>query len=179
MSQLSVGQLLGLPANNNIITVPSGHIISSSGTIVQVVNKQFSQVTSWTNAQTYNTVSNGFVTITSKLANSSFYVSIVLNGYHDSTDGVNAGISRTISSTTTRLIGSDGASGDAWLGAKHSIGATSYNLNRQIIDSPNVSAGTQITYNALAGKWTTAGTAYINYTGYNSTSTITVMEIAS
>jgi hypothetical protein len=38
MSELSVGQLKGLTANNNIITVPSGHDLYAPGHIIQVVN---------------------------------------------------------------------------------------------------------------------------------------------
>jgi hypothetical protein len=36
MSELSVGQLKGLLANNNVITVPSGHTIYAPGSVVQI-----------------------------------------------------------------------------------------------------------------------------------------------
>jgi hypothetical protein len=38
MSELSVGQLKGLLANDNVITVPSGHTIYAPGSVIQVVN---------------------------------------------------------------------------------------------------------------------------------------------
>lgn len=38
MSELSVGQLKGLLANNNVITVPSGHTLYAPGSVIQVVN---------------------------------------------------------------------------------------------------------------------------------------------
>ena len=38
MSELSVGQLKGLLANDNVITVPSGHTLYAPGSVIQVVN---------------------------------------------------------------------------------------------------------------------------------------------
>lgn len=36
MSELTVGQLRGLPINNNVITVPAGHQLYAPGSVVQV-----------------------------------------------------------------------------------------------------------------------------------------------
>jgi hypothetical protein len=38
MSELSVGQLKGLPVNNNVVTVPAGEILYAPGHVVQVVS---------------------------------------------------------------------------------------------------------------------------------------------
>jgi hypothetical protein len=38
MSELTVGQLRGLPVNNNIVTVPAGHTLYAPGHVIQVVN---------------------------------------------------------------------------------------------------------------------------------------------
>jgi hypothetical protein len=53
MSELTVGQLRGLPINNNVITVPSGHKLYASGSVVQVISKTSS--TSYSNGVTGNT----------------------------------------------------------------------------------------------------------------------------
>jgi hypothetical protein len=41
MSELTVGQLRGLPVNNNIVTVPSGHTLYAPGHVIQVVNVDY------------------------------------------------------------------------------------------------------------------------------------------
>jgi hypothetical protein len=38
MSELTVGQLRGLPVNNNIVTVPDGHTLYAPGHVLQVIN---------------------------------------------------------------------------------------------------------------------------------------------
>jgi hypothetical protein len=37
MSELTVGQLRGLPVNNNVVTVPTGHTLYAPGHVIQVV----------------------------------------------------------------------------------------------------------------------------------------------
>lgn len=56
MSQLSVGQLRGLTVNNNVISVPTGHMISQSGMSVQV----FQSV----KTDTFATTSTSYVDVT-------------------------------------------------------------------------------------------------------------------
>jgi hypothetical protein len=41
MSELTVGQLRGLPVNNNVVTVPSGHTLYAPGHVLQVINVDF------------------------------------------------------------------------------------------------------------------------------------------
>jgi hypothetical protein len=41
MSELTVGQLKGLPINSNIITVPSGQTLYAPGHVIQVVNVEY------------------------------------------------------------------------------------------------------------------------------------------
>ena len=72
MSELTVGQLRGLPVNNNVITVPTGHILYAPGSVLQVVNAVSSTAV--------NTTSTSFVTaglsatITPRFANSRIFV---------------------------------------------------------------------------------------------------------
>lgn len=159
------------------ITVPTGNVLGIPGYIVQIKFKSFNDVTTLTTLQTYTAVTNGTLAITSKFANSKFYVNMQAQGYVSGVGGTNLGISRTISATTTRLLGVDGAAGDTWQGSGNGQGTNSYNIKRPYLDSPNVAAGTVITYNMLQGVWS-SGTAYINYSGYTGASTITIMEIA-
>lgn len=149
------------------------------GQIVQVVSKTYGDATSTTATQAYQTVTNGSLNITSKYLNSAFLVNIFMNGYMDGASGVNIGLSRTVSGTTTRLLGVDGGNGDSWMGTNHNSGhGQSWSLSRQYLDSPQVSAGTTISYNSLFGKWS-GGTVGVNWDGptYGGLSTITIMEI--
>jgi hypothetical protein len=100
--------------------------------------------------------------------------------YSEGTSGLNLGISRTIGGiTTTRLIGTDGAAGDTWMGGGNATATTgqSYNVERNFLDSPTQPVGTVITYNMLFSRWT-AGTAHLNYSIFTLGSTITVMELS-
>ena len=148
---------------------------------VQVVSKTYGEATSTTLNRTYVLVNNGSLSITPRLNNSSFLVTISMAGYVNVGTGVNIGLSRTISGNTVRLLGVDGGNGDTWMGANHTSGhASSWNLTKQLLDSPNVVAGTTVTYNSLLGQWDGASTAGVNWDGslYGGKSTITIMEIA-
>jgi ribulose 1,5-bisphosphate carboxylase large subunit-like protein len=159
------------------ISVPAGNALGIPGYIVQIQFKVFSEQTALSIIQTYTVGTNATLAITSKFANSKFYVNMQAQGFALSTGGTNIGISRTIGATTTRLIGTDGAAGDTWMGNANGQGTNSWNIKRPFLDSPGVAAGTTITYNMLLGLWS-AGTTYLNNTGYTGGSTITIMEIA-
>lgn len=153
--------------------------IHSPGAVIQVVSKTFDDVTtnSTTNQGYFNAI-NGDLNITSKYLNSKFLISVQGQGYISSGSGTNLGISRTISASTTRLLGTDGTGGDSWMGSGNGAGTNSWNIKRDYLDSPNQAAGTLITYRMLLGRWT-SGTVYLNYSGYVGGSTITIMEIAA
>lgn len=144
--------------------------------VVQVVATNFTAGTTFTTANAYQTLNGGSVSITPVYSGSKFKVFVNLQGYTTTSNGVNAGISRTISGTTTRVAGQDGT-GDTWGGSSNGIATNSVTLHRHYIDSPGVSAGVVITYNALAGLWS-SGQFQVNYTGaYNIVSNITVWEL--
>jgi hypothetical protein len=75
MSELTVGQLRGLPIHNNIVTVPSGHALYAPGHVVQVVTVDNLQRSSQgvSNGVVLN-VSNMAATITPKSANSKILI---------------------------------------------------------------------------------------------------------
>jgi hypothetical protein len=178
MSKLRVNEISHKTGTGNIV-IPTGNTLSQEGLVVQSIQKIFNEVTSTTLSQTYVTATNGDLTITTKLPNSKIYVIISGQGYIDAGAGNNLGLQRTISSTTTRLLGVDGAGGDTWMGASNANDTgTSWNINRTFLDSPGVPAGTAIQYRILFGRWSTSSTLYINYANHTGGSSITLMEIA-
>ena len=79
MSELSVGQLKGLPVNSNVITVPAGHMLYPPGHVVQVVSA--STVTEVANSSSTAWASTTLTaTITPKYASSKIAVIATNNG---------------------------------------------------------------------------------------------------
>jgi hypothetical protein len=82
MSELSVGQLKGLLANDNVITVPSGHTIYAPGSVVQVQTIRtdsrvaFSTITSGNGT----TITQLNLAITPRFANSKLIMQWMING---------------------------------------------------------------------------------------------------
>lgn len=73
MSQLSVGQLRGLTVNNNVISVPSGHKIYQSGSIVNLYTARYSA--NWTTSSTsYVDIPNLSITLTPLSSSSAFFI---------------------------------------------------------------------------------------------------------
>jgi hypothetical protein len=148
--------------------------------IVQVVYVSWTASTSFTTIQAYQQLNGGTLSITPLYTGSKFHVMANIQGYCTTGGGVNIGLSRTLTGTTTRLVGVDGSSGDSWAGSADGsapANQNSWTINRQWLDSPGVPAGTPVTYNALGGNWS-GGTFYCNYTGaYGATSNLTIWEI--
>ena len=186
MSTLIVENLKGptTGSNANKIIVPSGQTIdASAGTllpssdqILQVKNVDFQNQTSTTTNQAYVDASGTDITLTTKSANSKFYLIAHCQHYHSGgINGANIGFKRD----STKILGVDGGAGDSWFGFGNATSLTnaSFNISRSYLDSPSLSAGTNVTYKIMFGRWN-SGTLYLNYTTYNTTSHFTVMEIA-
>lgn len=150
---------------------------AGSSAIVQVVQKFIPEVTTTSSTYTYVTVTNGNLAVTSTFANSKFLVTYSVQGYQSGSACVNVGLQRTISGTTTRLLGVDGTSGNEWMGAGNGPVNNSWTIAREYLDNPAQPAGTTITYQLLLGNWS-PGTAYFGYSGYSPENFITIMEIA-
>jgi hypothetical protein len=163
------------------ILVPSGNYIRSDGMVIQTVSKTWSDNTAITVTNTYTAATNGSLNITTRSLNSRLFVMLTAQGYTSAGGGINFGISRTIGATTTRLLGTDGAAGDTWMGDGNGLStANSFSISREIVDTPAVAVGTVITYTALLGKWSSnSGTLWMNYPGYTGGSTLTIIEIAT
>jgi hypothetical protein len=82
MSELSVGQLKGLTANNNVITVPSGHTIYAPGSVVQVQTVRSDARVTFAMAASGDgtTVTPLNLSITPKFVNSRLIMQWMING---------------------------------------------------------------------------------------------------
>jgi hypothetical protein len=88
MSEISLGQLKGLPVNGNTITIPSGHKLYAPGTVVQVRTVRTEARNTYSAPTTGNgtTVTDLNLTITPKFSNSLLVAQWMFNGelHHDS-----------------------------------------------------------------------------------------------
>ena len=149
--------------------------------MIQVVQTEIGAIGSGTST----TVTSAYVAtghtavITTTLANSKIYARFDAHGYQTTGNGSNFGLQRKIGAgSNTRLMGVDGAAGDAWMGFGNGTEKTSASVSRSILDTPNQPAGTELTYEVLLGSWT-SGTSYYGYTiTHEFKNTITLMEIA-
>ena len=87
MSEISLGQLKGLPVNGNTITIPSGHKLYAPGTVVQVrtVRTEARNTYSAPTTGDGTTVTDLNLTITPKFSNSLLIAQWMFNGelHHD------------------------------------------------------------------------------------------------
>lgn len=158
------------------LDVSAGTLLPSADQVLQVKNVDFQNQTSSTTNQTYVDASGTDITLTAKSDNSKFYLMAHCLFYHSGgINGANIGFKRD----STKILGVDGGAGDSWFGFGNATTLTnaSFNISRSYLDSPSLSAGTNVTYKIMFGRWNT-GTLYLNYTSYNTTSHFTVMEIA-
>lgn len=73
MSKISVSQLSGISANGNVVTMPSGHVFTQPGLVLQVV-QAFKQDVFSTTSTSYVDVTGLSVSITPKFATSRILV---------------------------------------------------------------------------------------------------------
>ena len=174
-SGVSVDALLKVDKIAENTTSSGVHI---PGHIIQSKTVTFTTQTVVSTSQTYTICTDSGATLTALGLNSKFLIDVKLALYTASScNGWNAGV---IKHPTSLVSGVNGSSGDAWQGGANTaptVSASSWNGQRQHLDSPSLSIGTAVTYYAALGKWT-LGTVTVNYTGYGGSSSITVHEIA-
>jgi len=127
------------------------------------------------------------VTITTKKANSRFYIICSQQCYSTNfSNGWNIAFTRKIGLgadvfITGRSGVAAGSDSDAWMGFGHNSNLTSssWTRTRTAFDDPGQPKGTSLTYKLWFGGWTSSGTGWSHYPGYNQTSRIHVMEIAA
>jgi hypothetical protein len=150
-------------------------------TVTGIANDTYTITTSGTAQFYYDTPIT--VNITSKKANSKFFLMSDVTGYITSTDcACNTGFSRNYSGSSRTLVqGVNGSSGDSWMGFGNSNAwgsSTSWNMQRHFLDAPNVPKGTILTYTVTFASWTpTAGQRSIGWGGYVPHNKIIVLEI--
>ena len=192
MSELSVGELRGLTANSNVITVPAGHTLYAPGHVVQVVSAAKTDTFAGTPGAVWMDVSGLSVTITPRFANSIFLVmaDIKGSGTQDSTV-IRSKIVRGISGTFSDVGVGNAASnrprslGQFYIGTAGGGNAYLAQIGGTFIDQPNTLL--PVTYKAQIGADSNSLVVRVNITtadrdtAYNDSrtaSTITVMEIA-
>lgn len=165
--------------NNNSVNFDTriNELSSSSSPILAVHIHTFSDSTVRSgNLRNYGTITNGNKTIISTKTNSKFLITLNGQGYTaPGTAGANIGLNRTILGTAVRVLGTDGNNGDSWMGTSNGY-TGAFSITRSCLDTPNVIAGTSITYNFLLGHWN-AGTSYINYPAYSGLSSMVIYEM--
>lgn len=170
-------------ANANKVIIPSGQtldvsggsLIPEAGQILQLKQVQWDTTTAMTAIETYVAVNDSAITITARGDNSHFYLLATGNAYQDAGVGMNLGFYRG----STLIRGVTGSSGDAWIGGGNGGSTNSFSIAKTFVDEPAVSAGTSLTYKVAFGRWSSSGTTWLNYDGYNGTaSNFTIMEIA-
>lgn len=167
MSELSVGQLKGLPVNSNVITVPTGETLYAPGHVVQTVTSTQSTIVSTTS--TSFVAANLSAAITPKFATSKILIIVSAYGrqYTNDKDALVTLFRGTISGTN--LAGGTAGLGSAFA---QTAGLWQHNLGFTFLDSPETTAETTYTV-ALRSPQGTQMT--IN----NTPSNITLMEIAA
>lgn len=176
MSELVFGQLKGLPVNNNVVTVPSGHTLYAPGHIVQVQSVlKVNEFT--TTATSYTDITGLSVSITPKFATSKILVMAIA-----SLSQVTASDSLVQLVRDSTVIGS-GTAGSLINGFGQAASTYQNNIFNQginIIDTPNTTAS--VTYK-IQGRVYSGGTLCINRRGvdgaWGTTSSIVVMELAA
>jgi hypothetical protein len=175
-SKLRVNEITSQSGAGSIV-IPAGNSLQQEGLVVQSVFKRITENTTSTSQQNYVAVTDGNLSITTKLNNSKILVVPACQGYQQGGSGCNIGLERVLGGVTTRLLGVNGAAGDAWGGAGNGATNISWSITRVYLDAPNVVAGTTIQYNVLLGLWS-SGTVFFNYPAFALESSFTLMEIA-
>jgi hypothetical protein len=160
---------------NAITNVAGKRLLNSTGSILQTAYTEYTTLFTLATTQSYQVFYSLAVTATAP--NSRYLLIGNAHSYNTTANGrCNMGYSVTISGVTTRILGVDGASGDAW-GYPSGAGNAGCRMSRQGIYTSTAAAGVVLTFNFLVAQW--EGTANYNTSGYGHKSTLTVMEISA
>ena len=153
-------------SHGSTIEVPSGHVLTAPGHIIQIIQEQTNTVFT-TTSDPY--VDTGFsASITPKFSSSKIYVLAGLNLYNNTANGV---------SSTTLYRGGSRISDSATYGHAYgysSGGAHVHHTTFTYLDSPSTTSSTE--YKIYISCATNGGT--LKMCANNSSSTLTLMEIA-
>lgn len=189
MSNLTLGSISGMPLNGNVVTVPSGHIIRQTGTIVQVVQVVKTDATAMSPGGIWGTIPGMSATITPRFSTSRIMVMIDVKAI--GTTDVAVSRTRLIRDGNPIYVGDAAGSRPRGMSQAYvnGAGAGQHNIAQQggvFLDSP--ATVLPITYAVQIGGDGTTNTFYINRTQSDrdtsthdgrAASSITLMEIAS
>jgi hypothetical protein len=167
MSELSVGQLKGLPVNSNVVTVPAGNTLYAPGHVVQTVHASYST----TQTSTSNTLINTGLTatITPKFASSKILVLVdqggAMKGTGDAGNWLQVRLYRDAVELERQLGGYTGTNMANYFGA----------MNFNYLDSPNTTSA--VTYKTMFAN--IANASYVQVQESSTPSHMTLMEIAA
>lgn len=180
MSNLVVGQIQGLSANGNVITVPAGHTLTQPGSILQVVQTLVDTQTTYSSISTYTDMTGFTISITPKFASSKILLRTVV---HFGIGGTTTCNFRWVRGSTPIALGTTGASGQASFRGQTGNAAWATNVSSEFLDSPGTTSA--ITYKLQLQPYDTGRTVVINNAqaggagdNFRTISTITAMEIA-
>ena len=163
MSELVFGQLKGLPVNNNVVTVPTGHTLYAPGHVIQVQ--------SYNTRIQFGTTSTSFVSsgltlpITPRFSTSKILVMISTGQFTQTAGSVHSTIFRGTSANDLAVNLAPTTPYFTETGSAYSAATLTY------VDSP---ASTSPVHYTFAIKQGSSGTAYTYWSH-----TITLMEIAA
>jgi hypothetical protein len=128
-----------------------------------------------TTAQTYEKVPGSEFTFQTKQANSSFVMMADIPGYQA---GTSSGVNMAYQFNGTMYAGTNGGSGDTWMGNVHSgVAAAGFNLKKIWVVQPNLAAGSTVTAACMVGHWQgTSSSHYFNYPGYSPEAEFVILE---
>ncbi len=188
MSNLVVGQIQGLAANGNIVSVPSGHTIRQPGSVIQVVQAvKTDAFGAALSSNLWQDVTGMSVSITPKINTSRMLVMVDLKA--SGTQAASIVRSRLLRDATPIYIGDEAGirarSMGQFYGGNSDANFYMAQIGGTFLDTPNTSSS--ITYKVQIGGDANTSTLYVNRTqgdrnnanmDARGVSSITVMEIA-
>jgi hypothetical protein len=180
MSEVSLGKLRGLPINNNIVTVPSGHTLYAPGHVIQVVQAVKTDTFS-TSSTSFTDVTGLSATITPK--SSSSKILVTGDFYFGTTSGGFSAHAQLVRGSTPIYVGSTTSPAvSATSSVRPFTGAPFQRATPVFLDSPNTTTATTYKVQTRIGtsgansNWGGGGTGDGNLSTV--AQSITLMEIA-
>lgn len=189
MSNLTLGSISGMGVNNNVVTVPTGHIVKQSGTIVQIIQVVKTDATAMSPGGLWGTIPGMSATITPRFNTSRIMIMVDVKA--SGTTDVAVCRTRLVRDGTGIYVGDASSTRPRSMGQGYINSAAAgqhnmFQLGGNFLDSPGTIL--PITYTIQIGGDGTSNTFYINrtqsdrdqtYMDGRGASSITLMEIAS
>jgi hypothetical protein len=183
MSELTVGQLRGLPVNNNVISVPTGHTLYAPGSVLQVVSATKTDTFSMSST-TFTDIPGMSLTITPKFVSSKIFVLLDLKLNANVNVVTNVATRLRRESTPIYIGDASEARTSVTFGGAVGSGAFTMQSGALFLDSPATTSAT--TYAVQISTTENGQSVFVNRSFSDSSassrvrtaSSITLMEIA-